>query len=91
MWLEDEFRQTFDVPDESLVLTQYVIYQRPRDFPDGWVVRRHHVVHNANGPMHDIYSCVCDSLNEARACVPSFLYRMDRFPGDDPAIVEVWL
>lgn len=70
-------------------LTVWVIYYGASNHPPGkWVVRAQDV---EGGGVRIRESFVeCDSLDEARATVPRGLYRMDRYPGDDPVIVETW-
>lgn len=66
----------------------WVIYENPRDFPGKWVVRRWVGL----APDKDA-AAVADSLESARSAVPGIAFRdrIERMPGDDPAIVEVWL
>ncbi len=70
-------------------LTQYVLYDHPNDHPDFFVVRPFDV-----GPGTVVARKTCAlfrSLDKARAwCVQLGLARMDRSPGDDPKIIEVW-
>lgn len=66
----------------------WVIYDHPRDFPKSWVVRRWYGPH----PDHS-WLAIAPSLQAARdaACIAGGNVMMDRSPGDDPVIVEVWL
>ena len=71
-------------------MEQFAIYRSPRDYPDQFVVRRWRLV--GNEAVHDAQPlAVVDSLDEARAAVPLGLVRINRYPEDDPVIVEVWL
>lgn len=71
------------------VLSMYVVYERPRDYPTSYVVRRHAITpqgHYAT-PDHTIHA----TLEEARAAVPQWMVRMVRHPNDEPQIVECWV
>jgi hypothetical protein len=61
---------------------QYVIY------PDHWVVRQFRI---GPGTIEPGTVITAESLEEARAYVPTLLTRLPRMPEDDPTIVEVWL
>lgn len=77
------------VDDREAVMTQYVIYERPRDAPEHFVVRRWLIVGGAE-PIpreHTLHA----TLEDARKAIPPGLIRFVRFPDDDPAIVEVWI
>lgn len=68
--------------------TLFTIYERPKDYPEHFVVRRWTV----EGSKEKAHECrLADSLEEARKLVPPFLTRMNRFPEDDPCIVETWI
>jgi hypothetical protein len=69
-------------------LTIWTIYQAPRDFPEGYVVRPWTITRGGPAPG---MAFTARSLEDARANVPPGLYRQDRAPDDDPAIVETWL
>jgi hypothetical protein len=72
------------------VLTIYVIYKNPRDYPGKWVVRAQDA--NDDGSISIHLDCaVCESLEHARQCVPPGLVMLMRAPEDDPAIYETWL
>lgn len=68
-------------------LTQYVVYERPADYPDGYVLRLWVV--DANGPVPGEARCF-DTLEKARLAVPDGFIRLPRAADDDPSIVEVW-
>jgi hypothetical protein len=71
------------------MMTLYVIYSRPTDYPHGFPVRRHVVV---EGIVHarDLLG-VGKTLDEARRFVPAGMFNIGRVPNDDPVIVEVWI
>lgn len=73
----------------AATLEMWVIYERPRDYPDSFVVRRWLIEKGSPVPTDTIR--VVASLEEAREQVPAGLYRMDRQPVDDPYIAEVWV
>jgi hypothetical protein len=66
-------------------IEMWTVYWNPRDIPGKWVVR--HFV----GLTPDRYGVICNTLTEAREQVPDHCVRLDRSPGDDFAIYEVWL
>lgn len=68
-------------------LVQYVIYERPSDHPEGYVVRQWRITRHGAQPEGYI---VADSLQAARDRVPLGKVCLDRQPDDDPCIVEVW-
>lgn len=66
----------------------WVIYEKPNQFPEWWVVRVYEVVSGVTqgGP------CVlCGDLEEARGKVPPGTKNMGRQSGDDRTIREVWV
>ena len=72
------------------MLTIYVIYDHPQDYPDNFVVRTQ--TPDKNGAIAYGLPTLCDTLTEARQVVPPGLYRLPRMPGDDVhGIVECWL
>jgi hypothetical protein len=74
----------------EIVLTQYVIYDRPSDFPDCYVVRPWHVIRGSSEPVPSPFVMLAASLERARRRVPRGLVCIPRQPGDDRTIVEVW-
>jgi hypothetical protein len=71
-------------------LPMWVIYYDPKDYPGKWVVRRFDIS-SAEGIVPQTEASVCDSLTEARAAVPLGASWLDRSPGDEPQIKEMWL
>ena len=65
----------------------WVIYERPRDYPEGFVVRVHY------GLFPERACSLVPSLIEARqiAVAAGASVRLDRMPEDDGPIVETWL
>lgn len=72
-------------------LTIWVIYFGARNHPKGkWVVRPQDAMNDGTVRPHEVFF-ECDSLLEARAKVPVGLMHWERYPGDDPTIVETWM
>lgn len=69
-------------------LIMFTVYERPRDYPQGYVVRRWECL--PEGPRA-LEAHPYKSLDEARGSIPEGYYRLERMPDDDPCIVEVWL
>ena len=65
-----------------------MIYEKPSDYPNSFVVRRWRVT--GEGPM-PMEAYPAPTLKEARKFVPRELYRLPRDPSDDKTIVEVWI
>lgn len=70
-------------------MSQWVVYDHPRDYPNKYVLRRWDIRGGSMIPTDDLH--VADSLEAIRQAVPPGLYRLGRFGEDDPCIVEVWL
>ena len=66
----------------------WAIYERPSDAPQHFVVRRWEIVGDQPEPRE---ASKHDSLEEARAAVPRGLQHINRYPNDDPKIVETWI
>jgi hypothetical protein len=71
--------------DPGAPLEMFTIYERPRDYPAHFVVRRFE-----NGDPTSDFAIALD-LRGARNEVPLGLVRLARHPADEPHIVEVWL
>lgn len=69
----------------------YTIYNKPRDFPNKFVVRGWSI--QAGTVIHDKeVTAITDTLIEARAAVPMRQdFRIVRDFVDDPVIVESWV
>lgn len=66
----------------------WTIYEKPRDYPDRWVVRRFSIT--TAGAVSDEVQ-LADSLDEARELIPPTRYNLGRTPNDEPQIVETWV
>lgn len=70
-------------------MDMWVIYDRPKDFLDQYVVRQWFI-----GPgviFADEQAYLAATLEAARAMIPTGLTPIPRKPDDDPVIVEVWI
>lgn len=73
-------------------LTMFTIYERPRDYPAGYVIRVGFVSGDGYYLQPEPYAVDLPTLATARAALPDLgLYRVPRDASDDPVIVEVWL
>jgi hypothetical protein len=70
-------------------LSVFVITFNPSDFPGLYVMREQKIL---GGKIYAAgFARTAKTLDEIRARVPKGLTRLDRAPGDDPVIVEVWV
>ena len=67
----------------------WVVYERPKDYPTSYVVRRHDITREGSyaTPDHTVHA----TLEEARTAVPYWAMRMERNPRDEPQILECWV
>jgi hypothetical protein len=63
----------------------WTVYANPSDYPGKWVVRRW--ILDTPGT----WCFVAPSLEMARRVLPGHLTRLERWPTDDPCIVECWI
>lgn len=73
------------------VLSMWVVYGHPRDYPAKYVVRKWRVQPGGAIEMAQEPWCVADTIEAARESLPTGLYRLERQENDDPAIMEVWV
>jgi hypothetical protein len=72
------------------LLTIFVIYQNPSDYPGKFVVRAQDAL--PSGEVRPHPDCiVCDTIEQARETVPPGLVLLTRAPDDDPVIYETWI
>ena len=73
------------------LLEVWTIYQRPADYPGGFVARMHVVGATAAlcGPTDRAY--FGPTLDSVRGQLPSGLVCLGREAGDEPQIVESWI
>ena len=72
-------------------LDMWVIYERPRDYPMSYVVRRWVIGAKPGEPMPTDEFRTAPTLEGARNCVPGYCVRLERDPRDEPQIVECWI
>ena len=66
----------------------WVIYDKPKDFPDKYVARKW-IVDEKPVPTGEVLTG--NTLNEIRTKLPRDLYKVNRSPWDDACIVETWV
>jgi hypothetical protein len=91
-------------PPESITL--WVIYDHPKDYPDGYVLRPQFSVRKFDGMerfgriTEDLgeavvivspYAWRTPSLDELHEIMPDTAQRIPTSPGDDSAILEIWM
>lgn len=69
----------------------YVIYKRPRDFPNEYVIREHVVTRDGQTLANQTLFARGATLAYVRTLLPPGLTNINRFVDDDPVIEEVWL
>jgi hypothetical protein len=70
-------------------MIQWVIYRRPRDYPDSYVARRWFIEKGKVTPTPLVL--LCPEILPIREHLSQLgLVRLSRFEQDDPTIVEVW-
>lgn len=78
-------------PDE-VAITFYVVYERPRDYPENYVVRRQVVLATGKIAVDKNPWAIGMSLEEVRSAIPAGLYRLARDPEEDEQqLVESWV
>jgi hypothetical protein len=74
------------------VVRMFVIYDNPTDYPGFFVLRGFSIVSGNPDPVPDDHVLKWPSIRGPRAwCRLRGLVRLERNPGDEPQIVEVWL
>lgn len=74
----------------TTVMEMFVIYERPRDYPDGYVMRRWEIGGSVS-PRPTDYFITGKTLEEVRRAVPPHCIRLHRHPNDETQIVETWI
>lgn len=72
------------------LLVCWTVYDRPRDIPDSFVVRRSFVGAEGQVGIEPVALAFPD-LEAARSCISPAAYNVGRQTEDDPAIAEVWI
>lgn len=70
-------------------LSMWVVYDRPKDYPDGYIARRHEAHPGYSLPTGD--TMTSETLDGLRAKLAPGRARFPREPNDDPVIVETWV
>lgn len=68
---------------------QWVVYKRPKDFPNSYVARRWDIGKGDYQPSEIMI--VGPDLESIRRLLPIGMIRTPRQPEDDSVIVEVWI
>jgi hypothetical protein len=74
--------------DDDLIM--WVIYDKPKDYPDGFVARPWAIRRGVPAPAPLDHTITAPTLGLIRRRFPPGLYRMPSAPVDDPVIVETW-
>jgi hypothetical protein len=72
------------------IMTQYVIYDHPRDYPDHFVLRRWYIYATGDARM-GLEAVLSDSADDLRELIPPDLVLIGPAPNDDHSIAEVWV
>jgi len=76
--------------EPTVFLELWVIYERPADYPHGYVVRRQRPEPGGRVWVDPI-GFAYDTLEAARQAIPQGMINIGRTEGDPPAIREVWI
>ena len=68
----------------------YTIYDRPEDFPDKCVVRRHFIENGESNPEFTVYA-IGKEIEDVRRQLPVGLTCVGREVNDEAQIVESWI
>lgn len=75
--------------DSQSTLKMFVIYRKPKDYPDNYVVRLWEIEPLKVTPKELIG--IKKTLEEARILIPKGCKNIGRLEQDDPYIEEVWI
>jgi hypothetical protein len=67
----------------------WTVYERPNDFPQGYVARRWVIAGGKATPTQTAFTA--STLDEIRRNFAPWFTCLPREPSDDPVIVETWL
>ena len=71
-------------------LSLWTVYERPKDYPIGWVARRFEVTAAGPKPTNSVIKCArLEPIREKLA--RAGLFCLARHAEDEPQIVETWL
>lgn len=71
------------------VLPAWAIYDKPVDYPEGFIARMYIATRGACSPTTT--SIKAATLNDVRKQLPPGLVNLGRSPLDDPCVVETWI
>ena len=72
------------------VLSIWVIYDHPSDYPDSFIARRYFSYYEIQEPTMDVI--VAPDYEYIRNALEKYgLVKLDRHPNDDPKIMEIWI
>lgn len=74
-------------------LMHYAVYDKPLDYPNGYVIRRYVITESGTQPTREVYTADTDEIldnirEEFRRCGLTVIPRMKN---DHPSVVEVWM
>ena len=69
------------------VIRQYVIYEHPADYPEGYVVREWEIT---AGEVQIGPAQPAATLEEARSLIPPGATQIEVGPQEDKTIIEIW-
>lgn len=70
-------------------LEMFVIFDKPKDYPGIFVVRRFIIENDMAIPTN--LHWMGETLKEARESIPPHCVRIERDPNDEPQIIESWI
>lgn len=80
--------------DDERLLTVWVIYDHPKDYPDGFVLRAQ-TVERGGKITPGLTAYYAPTANELRKCILTHIHGVNvclpRFEDDDPCILETWI
>jgi hypothetical protein len=80
------------IPEGAVPITFWVLYDHPRDYPQGYVLRAQWSKRgDPDVVIADKIAWYAATLDELRAILPPGVVRMGPMPGDNPCIAEVWM
>ena len=71
------------------VMVMWTVYDRPRDYPDGFIARRFDIGKGVHGPTE--HALKADLASLRAIFLEAGLTCLARHDDDEPQIVEVWL
>jgi hypothetical protein len=79
-------------PPDAVPITFWVIYDRPKDYPQGCVLRAQWGKRgDPDATIADAVAWYAPTIDELRAILPFGVTRIGPSPQDDPCIAEVWM